>query len=168
MTDKGGMILHMLHWVIGDQAFDKTMRDFLAQYAGKSATVDDFRQVAEQASGQQLTWFFTQWLDSTGAPEFKNKYTIYRTQKGFRVVGEIQQDLDLFRMPVELKIDTDGKTRNQAHRSVGHELGVCGRDLRQAAQDHRRSQQPRAEEFAASCRCAPPSCAASRTSSRAT
>ena len=41
------------------------------------------------------------------------KYTIYRTQKGFRVVGEIQQDLDLFRMPVELKIDTDGKTETK-------------------------------------------------------
>lgn len=112
-SDKGGMILHMLHWVIGDQAFDKTMRDFIAKYAGKSVTVDQFRQIAEQNSGQQLTWFFTQWLDSTGAPEFKDKYTIYRTGKGFRVVGEIQQDLDLFRMPVELKIDTDGKSETK-------------------------------------------------------
>jgi len=113
VTDKGGIILNMLSWVIGEEAFDKTMRAFLAQYAGKSATVDDFRKVAEQASGQQLTWFFTQWLNSTGAPEFKNKYTVYRTQKGFRVVGEIQQDMDLFRMPVELKIDTDGKTETK-------------------------------------------------------
>lgn len=112
-SDKGAVILRMLNWVIGDEAFDKTMRTFMAQYAGKTATVDDFRKVAEQESGQQLTWFFTQWLDSTGAPEFKNKYTIYRTNKGFRVVGEIQQDLDLFRMPVELKIDTDGKTESK-------------------------------------------------------
>jgi len=110
VTDKGASVLNMLAWVIGDQAFDKTMRDFLTQYSGKGASVDDLRKIAEAASGQQLTWFFTQWLDSTGAPEFKSKYTIYRTQKGFRVVGEIQQDLDLFRMPVELKIDTDGKT----------------------------------------------------------
>ena len=113
VTDKGGMILAMLGWVIGEQAFDKTMYAFMAQYAGKSATVDDFRKVAEQASGQQLTWFFTQWLDSTGAPQFKNKYTVYRTQKGFRVVGEISQDMDLFRMPVELRIETDGKTVDQ-------------------------------------------------------
>jgi Peptidase family M1 domain len=113
VTDKGGIILNMLRWVIGDQPFDTTMRNFLTQYSGKSASVDDFRKVAEQASGQQLTWFFTQWLNSTGAPEFKNKYTVYRVQKGFRVVGEIQQDMDLFRMPVELKIDTDGKTETQ-------------------------------------------------------
>jgi Peptidase family M1 domain len=113
VTDKGGMILQMLRWVIGEQPFDNTMREFASQYAGKSASVDDFRKLAEKASGQQLTWFFTQWLDSTGAPEFKNKYTVYRTQKGFRVVGEISQDMDLFRMPVELRVDTDGKTVTQ-------------------------------------------------------
>jgi len=113
VTDKGGMIIAMLRWVIGEEAFDKTMRTFMQEYAGKTATVDDFRKVAEQASGQQLTWFFTQWLNSTGAPEFKNKYTVYRTQKGFRVVGEISQDMDLFRMPVELRIDTDGKTETK-------------------------------------------------------
>ena len=113
VTDKGGIILNMLRWVIGEEPFDKTMRTFLTQYSGKSASVADFRKVAEQASGQQLNWFFTQWLNSTGAPEFKNKYTVYRTQKGFRVVGEIQQDMDLFRMPVELKIDTDGKTETK-------------------------------------------------------
>jgi Peptidase family M1 domain/TPR repeat len=112
-ADKGGMILQMLRWVIGDNPFDKTMRTFVTEYAGKSASVNDFRKIAEQSSGQQLTWFFTQWLDSTGAPEFKNKYTVYRTQKGFRVVGEIQQDMDLFRMPVELRIDTDGKTETK-------------------------------------------------------
>jgi len=62
-----------------------------------------------------LTWFFSQWLDSTGAPEFKTKYTVFRlgSNKGFRVVGQIAQDLDLFRMPVELKIDTDGKTETK-------------------------------------------------------
>ncbi len=75
------MILSMLHWVIGEKPFDKTMRTFITQYSGKSVSVDDLRKVAEQASGQQLNWFFTQWLNSTGAPEFKNKYTVYRTAR---------------------------------------------------------------------------------------
>jgi aminopeptidase N len=121
VTDKGAMILHMLRWVIGDQKYDQTMRAFAAKYAGKSATLDDFRALAEQNYGQQLVWFFSQWLDSTGAPEFKTKYTIYRlgNGKGFRVVGQISQDLDLFRMPVDLKIDTDGKTENKRIEVVG-------------------------------------------------
>src|SRR5579859_7681161 len=131
-TDKGAMILHMLRWVLGEDKYNKTMREFAAEYAGKSATTDDFREIAEKNYGQQLTWFFSQWLDSTGAPEFKVKYTTYRlggavaTQNpkeektpGFRVTGEISQDLDLFRMPVDLRIDTDGKTENKRIEVVG-------------------------------------------------
>jgi tetratricopeptide (TPR) repeat protein len=121
VTDKGAMILHMLRWVLGEDKYLKTMRDFATQYAGKSATADDFRTVAEKNYGDQLTWFFSQWLDSTGAPEFKVKYTVYRlgTNKGFRVTGEINQDLDLFRMPVDLRIDTDGKTEDKRIEVVG-------------------------------------------------
>jgi hypothetical protein len=127
-TDKGAMILHMLRWVQGDQKYDQTMRTFASKYAGKSASLDDFTAVAEQVQGEKLTWFFTQWLNSTGAPEFKTKYTVYRLGNkcapaqrcaGFRVVGQITQDLDLFRMPVELRIDTDGKTEEKRVDVVG-------------------------------------------------
>jgi Peptidase family M1 domain/TPR repeat len=122
-TDKGAMILHMLRWVMGEQKFDQAMRGFASQYAGKSVTADQFQSLAEKSYGDKLTWFFTQWLDSTGAPEFKTKYTIYRlgNNKGFRSVGQITQDLDLFRMPVELKIDTDGKTEDKRIDVVGTE-----------------------------------------------
>ena len=121
VTDKGAMIIHMLRWVVGDVNFYKIMRTFASQYAGKPATVDEFREVSEKAYGDKLVWFFTQWLDSTGAPEFKTKYTVYRlgNNKGFRVVGEIAQDLDLFRMPVDVKIDTDGKTETKRLEVVG-------------------------------------------------
>jgi Peptidase family M1 domain/Tetratricopeptide repeat len=130
-TDKGAMILHMLRWVLGEDKYNKTMREFASEFAGKSASMDDLKTIAEKNYGQQLTWFFSQWLDSTGAPEFKVKYTTYRLggaaattpnqdkSPGFRVTGEISQDLDLFRMPVNLRIDTDGKTENQRIEVVG-------------------------------------------------
>jgi len=130
-TDKGAMILHMLRWVLGEDKYNKTMRQFAEQYAGKAANMDNFQSIAEKNYGDQLTWFFSQWLDSTGAPEFKVKYTVYRlggaaatTQgadkvPGFRVNGEISQDLDLFRMPVDIRIDTDGKTENKQIEVVG-------------------------------------------------
>jgi len=121
VTDKGAMILHMLRWVVGDAKFYPIMRGFATQYAGKPASIADFEAISEKDYGEKLTWFFTQWLDSTGAPEFKTKYTVYRlgSNKGFRVVGEIAQDLDLFRMPVDLKIDTDGKTEEKRIDVVG-------------------------------------------------
>src|SRR5271169_3373855 len=121
VTDKGAMILHMLRWVVGEKNYLKLMRDFAAKYAGKSASTDDFRELSEKVYGEKLTWFYSQWMDSTSAPEFKSKYTVYRlgTNKGFRIVGAITQDLDLFRMPVNLRIDTDGRTEEKRIEVVG-------------------------------------------------
>ncbi|MBV9145058.1 MAG: tetratricopeptide repeat protein, partial [Acidobacteria bacterium] len=121
VTDKGGMIFHMLRWQLGDANFDRALKSVAQQYAGKSITTDDFRNLAEQNSGQKLGAFFTQWLDGTGAPEFKNKYTVYRlgSNKGFRIVGQINQDLDLFRMPLEIRVDTDGKSEMKRIDVVG-------------------------------------------------
>lgn len=117
--DKGGMIFHMLRWVIGDAAFDKTIKQFMDTFGGKSATVNDLQTIAEKNYGDKLSAFFSQWVDGTGAPEFKLKYTVFRIKKGFRVVGQISQDLDLFRMPLELKVDTDGQTEMKRIEVVG-------------------------------------------------
>jgi aminopeptidase N len=110
--DKGAMVFHMLRWEVGDTMFKKILQGALSQYTDKSMRSSDFEKVAEAQSQQQLTPFFAQWVDGTGAPQFVNKYAVYRlgNNKGFRTIGEIQQDLDLFRMPVELRVETDGKT----------------------------------------------------------
>ena len=119
--EKGSMVFHMLRWEIGDKAFLATMKGALSQYTDASMRSSDFIKVAEAQSQQQLTPFFAQWIDGTGAPVFTNKYAVYRlgNNKGFRTIGEIQQDLDLFRMPVELRVETDGKTEIQKVDVVG-------------------------------------------------
>ena len=119
--EKGAMVFHMLRWEIGDKAFLATMKGALSQYTDQSMRALDFIKVAEAQSQQELTPFFAQWIDGTGAPQFTDKYAVYRlgNNKGFRTIGEIQQDLDLFRMPVELRVETDGKTQTQKIDVVG-------------------------------------------------
>jgi hypothetical protein len=119
--EKGGMVFHMLRGEVGDDSFLKILRATLSQYTDKGIKTSDFEKVAEAQSQQQLTPFFAQWLDGTGAPTFTDKYAIYRlgNNKGFRTIGEIQQDLDLFNMPVELRIETDGKTVTKRVSVVG-------------------------------------------------
>jgi hypothetical protein len=119
--DKGAMVFHMLRWEIGDKAFLATLKGALSQYTDKGMRSTDFIKVAESQSQQELTPFFAQWIDGTGAPQFTDKYAVYRlgNNKGFRTIGEIQQDLDLFRMPVDLRVETDGKTENQKIDVVG-------------------------------------------------
>ena len=60
------------------------------------------------AEPPSLRPFFTQWLRSTGVPEFTLDYVTYRTKKGFRIVGKAKQDLDFFHMDVEIEVETEG------------------------------------------------------------
>jgi hypothetical protein len=119
--EKGAMVFHMLRWEIGDKAFLATLKGALSQYTDGPIRTQDLVKVAESQSQQQLTAFFAQWTDGTGAPQFTDKYAVYRlgNNKGFRTIGDIGQDLDLFRMPVDLRIETDGKTENKKIEVVG-------------------------------------------------
>jgi tetratricopeptide (TPR) repeat protein len=119
--DKGAEIFHMLRWEVGDKAFLATLKGTLSQYTDQGIRTVDLEKVAEAQSQMQLTPFFAQWVDGTGAPTFTNKYAVYRlgNNKGFRTIGEINQDLDLFRMPVDLRVETDGKTEDKKVEVVG-------------------------------------------------
>jgi len=116
VADKGALVFHMLRTELGDDAFNSLLHDFYKKYEGKTATIPEFEAMAKTkvpppVKGQppiNLTSFFAQWLNSTGIPEFRLEYITYRTPKGFKVVGKIHQDLDTFRMPVEIRVDTEG------------------------------------------------------------
>jgi predicted negative regulator of RcsB-dependent stress response len=122
--EKGAMVFHMLRWQMGDDAFQSFLRSLLTQYTDKGVRSSQVQTVAEaqtvkgannEGSHLELTPFFSQWIDGTGAPAFTDKYMVYRlgNNKGFRTIGSISEDLDLFRMPVELRIETDGKTEDR-------------------------------------------------------
>jgi hypothetical protein len=120
--DKGAMVFHMLRTEIGEEAFTSLLRDFYRQHDGKTAAIDEFEKLTATkippASPDQpafnLLSFYAQWLNSTGVPEFTIDYIVYRTPKGFKVVGKVHQELDTFRMPVEVKVETEGnpETKN--------------------------------------------------------
>ncbi|MBZ5515197.1 MAG: tetratricopeptide repeat protein [Acidobacteriia bacterium] len=107
--NKGAMVFHMLRWVLGEDAYLKTLQAMARDYAWKSISTDEFEKLAEKTSNQELTYFFAQWVSSTGVPQFKRTWAVYRTAKGYQVVGKIQQDLDIFRMPVEIRVFAEGR-----------------------------------------------------------
>jgi hypothetical protein len=121
--DKGAMIFHMLRWELGDKAFLAVLKSLQSQSAENPVGVADLEKLAEAESGMPLTAFFAQWVDGTGAPQFTNTYTIYRlgNNQGFRTVGEIHQNIDAFRMPIVLSVETDGKSESQKIEIMGRE-----------------------------------------------
>ena len=122
VADKGALVFHMLRTELGDDVIHRRCcASFYKKYEGKNANLNDFEKMAmtkipPPVKGQppvNLVSFFSQWLNSTGVPEFKLEYIVYRTRKGFKVVGKIHQDLDTFRMPVEIRSRYRRKSGNQ-------------------------------------------------------
>jgi tetratricopeptide (TPR) repeat protein len=112
--NKGALVLNMLRQLMTEATFDKMLQDYYRQFGGKNVTLDDFEAFTSKAAGRDLRFFFGQWLDSTGVPEFRAEYRILRTKDGqFRVPGTIKQDLDTFEMPVDIVLKTEAGNERQ-------------------------------------------------------
>ena len=129
VLNKGAMLFHMLRSEMGDTPFKYVLRQFYAKYKGKTATIADFENlcVAQAAASfkngnpPNLQGFFAQWLNSTGIPEFTLDFVVYRTRKGFRVIGKVKQPIDTFSMPMQIRVDTEGNPQTDTVDVVGLE-----------------------------------------------
>ena len=65
---KGGWTLHMLRGRLGTEVFWAGIRDYYHRYRDGNVGTDDFRRVMEEKSGQDLGWFFQQWLKRPALP----------------------------------------------------------------------------------------------------
>ena len=118
-ANKGAAVLHMLRGILGDEKFSALLKVMTERFAWKTMNTEDFRKLAEEFGRQSFQGFFLQWIESSGAPEFKLEYTVFRIQKGFRVLGKVSQDLDTFRMPVLLRVETEGNPEEKIVEVVG-------------------------------------------------
>ena len=108
--NKGGVVLHMLREQIGAAAFWKAINVYLNQHKFGSVESGDLKKAMEEASGQDLTWFFDQWVYGIGAPRLvvgqiynprskTLKLTVTQTQKSEANVPTA------FRLPMDLMAD---------------------------------------------------------------
>jgi aminopeptidase N len=106
---KGAWVLNMLRQLVGDAKFQQLLRDYARQFAAAPGSTTAFQKLAEKIYGKDLAWFFAEWIDTIGVPEFQVDYVVYKGADGFRVSGTVKQDRDLFRMPLEIAVATKGK-----------------------------------------------------------
>ncbi len=62
---KPAWMMFMLKYLVGDEVFDRIMQTYFRRYRFKHPHTEDFIAVAEEVSGQDLKWFFSQWLETT-------------------------------------------------------------------------------------------------------
>jgi len=106
--DKGGWVLHMLRYEIGDSAFFKSLYQYYDLYKYSNASVDDFKNVCEIVSGNNLSKFFDQWV-YTGTDNIFCSYTISFPAKNKKEceinIYQGPQTYKEFYFPLDLQID---------------------------------------------------------------
>jgi aminopeptidase N len=106
---KGAMAFRMLRETMGKDQFQQLLRKFLDQNRNKNASIDDFERLTSQIAGKNMRYFFAQWVEGTGVPEFSVDYQIIRTRAGkFRTRGTVRQNFENLHMPVELTLHSEG------------------------------------------------------------
>lgn len=113
---KGACVLHTLMGLLGEEAWWKGLRGYVAQHKFQVVETEDFKKAMEAASGQDLKWFFDQWVFKAGHPELKVRWHYEDSDKTVRVKVEQTQKIDeqtpLFRLPTTLEItEAPGKSR---------------------------------------------------------
>ena len=111
---KGGRVLHMLRFVLGDKDFHKALRHYTKKHEFTAVETAQFRIAVEEATGQGLNWFFDQWLYHGGHPQYDVSHDWDAKQKVLRMTVKQTQQVDdltpLFRMPIEIELATPDET----------------------------------------------------------
>ncbi|HEX8366932.1 MAG TPA: M1 family aminopeptidase [Pyrinomonadaceae bacterium] len=68
---RGAAVLHMLRKHLGDEAFFKSLNNYLTSNAHQPVSTEDLRIAIEETTGQSMDWFFDQWLYKMGHPVFE-------------------------------------------------------------------------------------------------
>jgi aminopeptidase N len=111
---KGARVLHMLRSLLGDEAFFKTLSHFLHRYAFDAVDTTDFIRSVKTVTGQNLDWFFDQWLFKPGHPVFEVKSEWDAAAKVVKLkvaqVQDFSKGVPVFRVPASIKLVAPGKT----------------------------------------------------------
>ncbi len=104
--NKGAYVLHMLRGILGDEVFFQCLYEYATNeaFAQGWSTTEDFQMVCEEHSGEDLEYFFSQWIYQERYPKYRYNY-ISSTSQTEVVLQQSQGVLgwpELFNMPVPL------------------------------------------------------------------
>ena len=127
--DKGGMVVHMLRGVLGDDRFFAALSAYEAEHHLGTAVTTDLMDTFEASSGEDLGWFFDQWVYGIGEPTYTWGWAIQPDGAGgWQVDLSVSQDLTAFRMPMVARLTyADGTTDDVSIvvEGEGAEATVC-------------------------------------------
>ena len=106
--NKGGLVLHMLRNIVGNDAFFDSLSKYLKDNEYTSVEADELRLAFESVTGKDLMWFFDQWYFTEGHPILDVDYNFDYKNKDLTItVQQIQEESDhkyIYQLPVEAAV----------------------------------------------------------------
>jgi hypothetical protein len=109
--NKGFLVWGMLSREIGREKFQRILRQITQRYAFQRVTIRELWRAIERGAGRNLHWFFQQWFERRGAPE----YQLTWKQEDHRVFGAITQAAPYYRATMEVEVE-DAERQRLIHR----------------------------------------------------
>jgi hypothetical protein len=110
--DKASWVLHMLRHAVGDTTFFDILAEYRATYEGGAATTDDFAAVVSDVVGQDMTWYFDQWVYLGGAPAYQYGWQSVNVNGQDYLKLHVEQvqsgSYPVFTMPLDVRVDDAG------------------------------------------------------------
>jgi hypothetical protein len=102
---KAAAVFRMLREHLGAPTMERVLREFARRYQFKHVTGEDFRRTAEQVSGQQLGWFWDQWIRRTDRLDYSIATASTRRLPGGRwsTTVQVRRQGEAW-MPVDLRV----------------------------------------------------------------
>ncbi|HEU4557469.1 MAG TPA: M1 family metallopeptidase, partial [Longimicrobium sp.] len=102
---KTAAVFRMLREHLGTATFERVLREYARRYQFKHVTGEDFRRTAEQVSGQQLGWFWDQWIRRTDRLDYSVASAATRQLANGRwsTTVQVRRDGQAW-MPVDLRV----------------------------------------------------------------
>lgn len=97
---KGFLVLDLLARTMGREHFHDALRAITREYRFRTLTWSEFLKTVQENSSQKLDWFFAQWFERTGAPEWHTEWQ----QHGSTVEVALSQSEPFYRADVEVQI----------------------------------------------------------------
>jgi len=105
---RGASVLHMMRFVLGEEMFWKSLTHYITKNQYRSVETNDLKLAVEEATGQNLYWFFDQWIYKAGYPKFDVSYSYNDSSKMVAMTVKQMQTQDsltgLFITPVDIEI----------------------------------------------------------------
>ena len=108
---KGSLILNMLQDYFGDDAFWRFIQHYTKENQYKNVETPDLKKAIEETTGQNMDWFFKQWIYEPGFPEYNVTWKYNQRNKSVKLtVKQTQKNTNIFKMPIQIQIDDKLKT----------------------------------------------------------